>query len=69
VAAYSTRARPGAPVSTPIRWAELGAGLTSDQYTVANLGRRLERLEKDPWEGFFKVRQSITKAVQASLQG
>src|SRR5262245_31853127 len=69
VAAYSTRARPGAPVSTPVCWAELGAGLTSDRYTVANLGRRLERLEKDPWEGFFKVRQSITKAVQASLRG
>ena len=49
VAPYSTRARPGAPVSTPIEWSELGALKASNQYTVLNLPARLERLRKDPW--------------------
>lgn len=62
VAAYSTRARAGASVSAPVGWSELGPGLRSDRYTVENLERRLHTLSKDPWEGFFKLRQSIPKA-------
>ena len=41
VAAYSTRARPGAAVSTPITWEELGAQTGADRYTVLNLQQRL----------------------------
>jgi bifunctional non-homologous end joining protein LigD len=63
VAAYSTRAWAGAPVSTPVTWAELGAGLRSDRYTVANLEKRLGSLKKDPWSGFFKMRQGIPKSL------
>jgi bifunctional non-homologous end joining protein LigD len=62
VAAYSTRARVGAPVSTPVAWSELGNGLRSDRYTIQNLPKRLDTLRKDPWEGFFKLRQDIPKA-------
>jgi bifunctional non-homologous end joining protein LigD len=67
VAAYSTRAWEGAPVSTPLAWSELGAGLRSDRYTVQNLEKRLGTLKKDPWEGFFKLRQSISKALLEHL--
>src|SRR6266536_1582881 len=67
VAAYSTRAWVGAPVSTPLAWAELGAGLRSDRYTVQNLEERLRTLKKDPWDGFFKLRQSIPKALLKHL--
>ena len=63
VAAYSTRAWAGAPVSTPVTWSELGAGLRSDRYAVANLEKRLGSLKKDPWEGFFKMRQGIPKSL------
>jgi bifunctional non-homologous end joining protein LigD len=59
VAAYSTRARPGAPVSTPLGWDEVTERIRSDEFTVANLGARLERLERDPWEGFFEARQAL----------
>jgi bifunctional non-homologous end joining protein LigD len=59
VAAYSTRAWPGAPVATPVTWDELGADLRSDQFTVKTLPRRLAALSKDPWEGFFKSRQTL----------
>jgi bifunctional non-homologous end joining protein LigD len=61
IAAYSTRARPGAPVSTPLRWEELSAKLGSDAFTIKNLPGRLANLKRDPWEGFFEARQSITK--------
>ena len=59
VAPYSTRARPQAPVSTPLAWDELSKGLRSDHFTVANLRERLDFLKGDPWEGFFKLRQQI----------
>ncbi|HUI96432.1 MAG TPA: DNA ligase D [Xanthobacteraceae bacterium] len=59
VAAYSTRARPGAPVSTPLAWEELSEGLRSDHFTVDNLRERLDFLRRDPWEGFFELRQEI----------
>jgi bifunctional non-homologous end joining protein LigD len=47
VAPYSVRARPRAPVATPIDWAELGR-VEPGTYTVANLRRRLAR-KPDPW--------------------
>ncbi len=62
VAPYSTRAKPGAPVSTPVRWDELGPELVSTRFNAANLGRRLARLKSDPWEGFLTEPQSIGKA-------
>ncbi len=68
VAAYSTRARGGAPVSTPVSWSELGAGLRSDRFTVTNLEKRLDSLRKDPWAGFFKTRQSLPRALLKKLR-
>jgi bifunctional non-homologous end joining protein LigD len=59
VAPYSTRARPGAAVSTPIEWSELGKLKSADQFTVLNLPVRLKRLRKDPWAGIGRVRQKL----------
>ncbi|MGN6573529.1 MAG: non-homologous end-joining DNA ligase, partial [Pseudolabrys sp.] len=61
VAPYSTRARPGAPVSVPIDWDELGSLKSASQYTVANVMQRLSRLKKDPWAGIGRVRQTLPK--------
>ena len=57
VAAYSTRARPGAAVSTPLDWSELSEAVRADHYRVGNIDRRLGHLRRDPWEGFFEARQ------------
>ena len=59
VAAYSTRALPQASVSTPLEWDELSEGLRSDHFTVGNLRHRLAFLRRDPWHGFFNVKQRI----------
>jgi len=61
VASYSVRARPGAPVATPIRWADLGPDLRADRYTLSNLSRRLGSLKQDPWTGFDDARERLTK--------
>lgn len=52
VAAYSTRARPGAAVSAPLSWDELGPGIGPAYFTVDNMPTRLAALAADPWEGF-----------------
>ena len=59
VGPYSTRARPGAPVSTPLAWDELSEGLRADHFTVDNLRERLDFLRGDPWDGFFELQQGI----------
>jgi bifunctional non-homologous end joining protein LigD len=59
VAAYSTRARTGAPVSTPIDWSELNARLAPDKFTVRNLRQRLARLRHDPWADLARIKQKL----------
>jgi bifunctional non-homologous end joining protein LigD len=59
VAPYSTRARPGAPVSVPVEWSELGGLKSAGQYTVLNLPARLGRLRKDPWAAIGRLRQPL----------
>jgi bifunctional non-homologous end joining protein LigD len=61
VAPYSTRARPGAPVSTPVDWSELGSLKSAGQYTVKNLTQRLARMRKDPWANIGRVKQKLPK--------
>lgn len=68
VAAYSTRARPGAPVSTPIAWEELTPTLRSDSFTVRNLAERLAGLSADPWGEMGDVRQALTSTVRSKLR-
>ncbi|WP_148716528.1 DNA ligase D [Chitinolyticbacter meiyuanensis] len=67
VAAFSTRARPGAPVATPITWAELEAGVESASFTVENIGERLAQLKSDPWDGYAAARRRLTQAMIGTL--
>jgi bifunctional non-homologous end joining protein LigD len=64
VAAYSPRARDGAPVSVPLAWEELTARLDPGRFTIETVPRRV--LEGDPWREYWKVRQRISaKALRA----
>ncbi|MBY5813326.1 non-homologous end-joining DNA ligase [Rhizobium leguminosarum] len=53
VAAYSTRARSGAPVSMPLDWSELNEVSGPAAFTLGNVPRRLETQPRDPWRNFF----------------
>jgi bifunctional non-homologous end joining protein LigD len=64
---YSTRAREGATVSTPLFWDELELDVRGDSFNVHSLPARLEGLPADPWAGFNQVRQSITAAMKKAV--
>jgi bifunctional non-homologous end joining protein LigD len=67
VAAYSPRAKPGAPVSTPLGWSELSAASEAAAFTVETVPTRLAGLRKDPWADFFSVDQAITGRMAGAL--
>jgi bifunctional non-homologous end joining protein LigD len=67
VGACSPRARPGAPVSTPVSWEEVERGVRPDAFTVETVPHRLSALPADPWAEIGKIRQSIGAAVRREV--
>lgn len=65
VAPYSVRARPGAPVSAPLRWQEVrDQGLDPARFRMETMRRRLaDTADDDPWAGFGRRRQSLARAA------
>ncbi len=62
VAAYSTRARPGAAVSAPLGWEELDELPGPAWFTLQNMPTRLAQLSADPWDGFRAAAAPLPKA-------
>ena len=48
VTPYSVRPSPGAPVSMPIEWDEVGGKLHNSNFTIANALKRMQKLGHDP---------------------
>lgn len=59
IAPYSTRARPGAPVATPLGWKELDTLTNPHPFNIESV---LTRLRKDRWAGMLKLRQRLDPA-------
>jgi bifunctional non-homologous end joining protein LigD len=67
VAPYAVRAKPGAPVATPLRWEELDdPALDSQAYSLRTVLPRLQSAG-DPWRGMARRRQGISAAARALL--
>jgi len=60
-APYSVRRREGSPISTPLAWSELEPALDASIFNLGNFRKRLK--SADPWEGFFRARQTIRRAM------
>jgi bifunctional non-homologous end joining protein LigD len=63
VAAFSARARDGAPVSMPIAWTALEP--KRPQFSVPSLQHQRERA--DPWRDYWTTRQRIAKRALAAV--
>ena len=59
VAAFSPRARAGAPVSMTLKWSEL-KDLERPVFHVADFETWKARLRKDPWKEMAQLKQSVT---------
>jgi bifunctional non-homologous end joining protein LigD len=70
VAPYSVRARPGAPVATPLSWDEVeDKSLSPAQFTLRTLPGRIHGTPPaaGPWAGMARRRTGLTRA-RASLR-
>lgn len=63
IAAFSPRAREGAPVSTPVTWGELARGIDPASLTMRTVPERVARLEGDPWEGYATAARALPGAA------
>jgi len=70
IAPYSVRARPGAPVATPLSWDEVeDKSLSPEQFTLHTLPGRIResRPAAGPWAGMARRRTGLARA-RASLR-
>lgn len=65
VAPYSTRARKGGPVATPVTWTELAALDAANAFTIPVVLQRLA--ETDPWAETRAWKQSLTDRIVSAV--
>ncbi|HKH47204.1 MAG TPA: non-homologous end-joining DNA ligase, partial [Thermoanaerobaculia bacterium] len=62
-APYSVRPRPGAPVSTPLAWSEVGPRLDVRKFTIRSVPRRLRQRKDDPLRGVLEIRPDLARSL------
>jgi DNA primase len=63
VAPYSVRRRDKAPFSMPLCWQDVKPSLDPSRFNLGNFAKHLAA--SDPWQDFFKTRQTFGEAVKA----
>ena len=63
---WSTRAKKGAPVATPVSWDELKSLEGANLFRLADMEKRLSM--PDPWAESETWKQSVTKAMMAKVE-
>ncbi len=64
IAPWSTRARSGATVAVPVRWADLDSLQSGGQYSVYSAAEQAQSSD-DPWPDYFTLEQHMPDAMAA----
>jgi bifunctional non-homologous end joining protein LigD len=64
VAPLSPRARPGAPVSMPLNWSQVKAGLEPQRFTIRAASALLQKAKPDYSDGDRALKHAIEKLVK-----
>ena len=67
VAAYSLRARPGVPASTPLAWSELDLFENPRELNYATVPERLSEDFEDPWADIDRAARALTKEMERKV--
>jgi bifunctional non-homologous end joining protein LigD len=67
VAAFSVRARAGAPVSLPIGWEELATDVRGAHFNLRNVPERLARQAADPWRDYWRTAGRLTRGMRRAV--
>ena len=62
-APFSVRPLPGAPVSMPLRWSEVGPKLDMHKYTIKTAPKRMEKLGEDPLRPVLDLTPDLPHAL------
>ena len=65
VSPLCVRPRPGATVSMPLRWDELGPALDPAAFDIRNARARMQRLGADPFAAVLRERPDLSAALDA----
>jgi len=68
IAAFSTRARPHAPVSTPLAWQELRASQPPERFTLRAVVNRLAHRRGDAWRAYWSAAQALAPDAARALE-
>jgi bifunctional non-homologous end joining protein LigD len=61
ISPFSTRARKGAPVAWPVAWSALSRLKNAQPASVQTAVRMLKRQKRDPWQGYFQLKQKLPR--------
>jgi bifunctional non-homologous end joining protein LigD len=67
-APFCARPLPGAPVSAPLKWSEVNAGLDIRRFTIRTVPQRMRKLKADPVGDVLRLMPDLGRALELLQQ-